>query len=105
MLPEVQLIDESLIDLPSLGINRRFRGCIFYHIYPGDFQYSKNLSKVDYSPISGNINLNGNVKYHRGLDIVEGVHMRSVKLITNLKPFNGRYLSYEDTNSEFITKL
>ncbi|KXN70949.1 hypothetical protein CONCODRAFT_6397, partial [Conidiobolus coronatus NRRL 28638] len=105
MIPKVQLLDETLLDLPSLGINSRFRGCIFYHIYPGDFQYNKNLSEVDYSPILGNGYLNMNVKYHRVLDIVEGIHMRSVKLITNLKPFDGRYLAYEDANSKCTSKL
>lgn len=105
MIPEIQLIDESLVDLPSLGIDPKLRGYILYHIYPGDYQYNRNLSEVDYAPISGNINLNGGVKYHRALDIVEGIHIRSIKLIVNLKPFSGRYLSYEDSNNKCVTKL
>jgi hypothetical protein len=105
MIPQFQVIDDTLVNLPELGINPRSCDAIMYHIYPGDFQYDKNLSEVDYNPISGNRSLNENFKYHRILCISEGGHLRSIKLITNLKPFNGKYLAYEYENSKNVTKL
>ncbi|KXN70950.1 hypothetical protein CONCODRAFT_17224 [Conidiobolus coronatus NRRL 28638] len=105
MIPQFQAIDDTQVNLPELGINPRSCDAILYHIYPGDFQYNKNLSKVDYGPISGTRSLNVNVKYHRILCVAEGGHLRSIKLITNLKPFDGRYLAYEDANSKSVTKL
>ncbi|KXN70951.1 hypothetical protein CONCODRAFT_6399 [Conidiobolus coronatus NRRL 28638] len=96
MIPQVQVLDDSQIDLKAWGIDSEILSAVYYHIFPGDFQFNGDFEDVDYGPLSASgAKFRKGRNYHRIFGIVEGMNFRDLKLITNMKLNSGRFLVHD----------
>jgi hypothetical protein len=96
MRSQVQILDDSQIDLKAWGIDSEILSAVYYHIFPGDFQFNGDFEDVDYGPLlTSGAKFRKGKSYHRIFGIVEGMNFRDLKLITNMNINSGRFLVHD----------